>query len=153
MLTKTKLLQAAVALLLLLNVAIVVHFRLHRPPHHKRDALKNQVTNVLRLDESQVKAYEQLIDQHRQNIRQKEADMLAQKRQLYTLLTGDNLAQKDTLLQRIGQIQQEIERVHFDHFEAVKKLCRPDQMAYFQSIPAEIVRHLGPPPMPENQQQ
>jgi periplasmic protein CpxP/Spy len=136
--TKTRFLQIAVVVLLLLNVASVVYFRM--PPSRKAhgDALKNKVVKILSLDAAQVQAYEQLIVQHRAAVRAKEAEMLDSKKQLYQLLAGNSTQNADSLAQVIGHLQTEIEQIHFNHFSAVKNLCRPEQLGGFEAVTREM---------------
>jgi hypothetical protein len=106
---------------------------------------------MLQLDAAQVARYEQLIEQHRTAIRAKESALRAARQQLYALLEGSDTAQKDTLALRIGALQTEIEYIHFDHFLALKSICRPEQQPGFRQVSAEMLRFFNPrslPPVP-----
>jgi len=142
-------LRLAVIALLLLNLGWVAFFLLrHTPPRHG-DTLKKTVIERLHFDAGQAAAYEQLIEEHRRGVRAKEQEMRAARQRLYSVLQGSDLSEKDTLIQRIGLIQTEIEQIHFNHFQEVKKLCRPGQIADFQMLAADLARLLAPLPPPE----
>ncbi len=148
MLTKTKFLQIAVAALLLLNLGTLVYSRFgHRPPR-PGESLKKRAIEQLHFDAAQTAAYEKLIDGHRSAVRAKEGEMLAAKKQLYAGLKGEVFPEKDSLAHRLGQIQTEIEDIHFTHFQEVKNLCRPEQMAGFQNFVDELSGFLSPLPPP-----
>lgn len=148
MLTKTKFLQIAVAALLLLNLGTLAWFRFgHRPPR-PGESLKNRAIERLHFDTGQTAAYEKLIEQHRSAVRAKEAEILAAKKRLYAGLKGGDFPEKDTLVLQIGQLQTEIEHIHFTHFQEMKNLCRPDQIADFQNFVDELSGFLSPPPPP-----
>jgi hypothetical protein len=145
MLTKTRFWQLAALLLLLLNLFQV----LRRPPRPDANALKNRVVSILQLDAAQIAQYETLIGQHRSTIQAKEGEILAAKKQLYGLLAGSEFSTKDSLINHIGDLQSDIEQIHFDHFSALKSICRPDQMAGFQKIGDEMLHFLSPKRMPK----
>jgi periplasmic protein CpxP/Spy len=147
MATKTRFWQITAAALLLINLGLLWHNSRQRPPH-RPDALRNRVIDLLHLDAAQVQHYDTLIQQHRTQIRNHEQALLGAKKQLYSLLVSNDTSARDSLTVRIGQIQMDIEKTHFDHFSAVKQLCRPDQLADFQKITDEMLHFFAGPPNP-----
>lgn len=147
---RTKLLTIAVVGLLLLNFGILAvmffgkssHPPLH-PPHGgpKGEGPKQIIIERLHFDEMQQKDYELLIVVHR-----KETDELheASKElhdELFSLLKGDTINQResDSLILEIANNQKAIENLNYNHFNAIKKLCKEEQVVYFN----EVVNDLG----------
>lgn len=146
--SKIRFLTIAVTALALLNVASLFFF-LQRGPHPDPRRPRTTVIRRLHFDEAQVAAYDQLIRQHREAIQPKEDSMRTLRGQLYALLNAPAPARADSLRQRIGQLQMEIEATHFQHFTGIRGLCRPEQLTDFQSLSTELVTFFGPPRRPK----
>ena len=148
--SKSKFLTLAVAALFLLNTATLafLFFKKPPPPPLQREGPKEVVIERLHFDARQVAGYEKLIAQHRQAIESVQQEMGNARKALFEQLQGDDFSQKDSLLSVIGQLQQQIEDAHFQHFAEVKKLCKPDQAPAFDALTSELARFLAPPPLP-----
>jgi hypothetical protein len=92
----------------------------------------------LGFDENQVVAYEDLIAMHRSQINEKELEISKARQSIYLLLNKTDLTIKDSLLNRICEMQMEVEKIHFNHFEDIKNLCHPDQLASFQALTKDL---------------
>ena len=114
-----------------------------------QDGPKRIIVERLHLDAQQVAEYEKLIGQHQQEIADKQQEMGAAQKALFEELQSDDFPKKDSLLMVIGQLQQEMEEVHFQHFAGVKKLCKPDQLEAFNALTSELARFFSPEPKPE----
>jgi hypothetical protein len=58
---------------------------------------------------------------------------------LYLQLSKDAISfSQDSIIQQIGVTQMQIEQVNYSHFKEVKKLCSSNQLAYFDSLAAEL---------------
>lgn len=152
---KTTLLTIAVIGLLLLNGAFVsMHFFRKPPlpptpaimPPPMKDHARNFIIEKLHFDSVQVKQYDTLIQQHRKNIREAEQTFRELKNKLYETLNGDGSGSADSIMSRIAATQQKIEAIHYNHFAEIKKLCRPEQLKYFDELTSELVRLFTPPP-------
>ncbi|GEQ85563.1 hypothetical protein ULMS_10710 [Patiriisocius marinistellae] len=100
---------------------------------------KMVVIERLKFDENQIKQYVKLIDTHNIVIKEKDAEIARTKQQLYKLLSGNLMINKaDSLTSVIGEIQKEIEMLHFDHFKDIKKLCNEKQQIKFEQLSIEI---------------
>lgn len=151
---KTTLISVVAVGLLVSNLALVAHVLRsnNRPPHpphpsHQPGGPKNLIIERLHFDEQQVAAYQQLIDQHRAAIRAGDKRILQLKTELYTSLSApaDNVP-TDSLAVAIANEQRHMEQVHYHHFADIKKLCRPDQLKYFNELAPELAQLFGPPP-------
>jgi hypothetical protein len=106
-----------------------------RPPHSKHEGPRNKIIAILHLDNQQIEKYDVLIRQHQTDIQNAEKDLIAAKNKLYS-----NLDQPiDTvLLNTVSEKQAAIEKIHYKHFQDIKKLCKPDQQVYFKQLNKKI---------------
>ena len=149
MLTKTNFWRTAALALLLLNVGLMVFF-VARPHPGRGEGPQKIIVDRLHFDAQQTAAYEQLIQQHRADIRSKRQAMQEAKQQLYGILQGSNFSKKDSLARRVGQLQVEIETIHFGHFQDIKNLCKSDQIADFNALTDELAQFFAPPGRKDN---
>ena len=144
-----------VSIALLCCNLILVFFLLQGPkinrnegPMRRQPNPKMVIIEKLHFDDNQVKAYEQLIDVHQNEIQQHDRAINDLKRQLYLQLKSANQETKsEELIAKMCEIQSEIERAHFQHFFEIRALCRPDQIDDFDSLSEELARILGKPPL------
>ena len=145
--SKRTLLIVLVVGLLISNLALATFIFLHKPP--KEGGPRNIVIEKLGLDAQQIKEYDVLIQQHRDAIRKKDGEIRQLKDQLYQQLFRDQNAPQvapqkapsmvaDSLIGALGKVQMDIEKVHYQHFESLRKLCRPDQQQAFTGLVHEI---------------
>ena len=155
--SKTRLLSLAVIGLLVINLGILAFLLLGRAgtPRHpgqmsERDEPKRIIIHKLQLDDAQVTEYEKLIAQHRASIRRIEDEIRDTKNELYLTLASKPSADKDSLQSRLGMLQQQIEAAHYDHFVAIRTLCKPQQLPQFNELTSELAalfgRNANPPP-------
>jgi protein CpxP len=151
---KTTLLTVAVAVLLLMNIAVISFVFITRPPNPDgpegpegpggRRQPKEVIIERLRFDRGQVERYEALIEQHRGSIRTLTEEMQEVKRELYATLSSPQGEKTDSLTKILGSLVQKVEQVHFDHVLAIKGLCRPDQAEDFDRFSHELARLFSP---------
>ena len=102
------------------------------------------IIQKLSFDKEQVTKYDELISAHREAVRKLETQMMDVKNQLYGTLTAEN-ANKDSLVHRLGNLQEQMETVHYNHFLDIKKICRPDQQQKFNELTTELAQYFRPP--------
>lgn len=159
--TKEKLLTIAVLGLLAINITLVTVFVFRKPPHplpppppintmhpNAPRELKDIVIEKLELTEKQIEQYEDLIKIHRNTIQQKDSTLFVAKTALYATISSNNIAAKDSLLNKINVLQKEIEDVHYKHFAAVKALCTPNQLAQFVNLTQDFAQAFKPKQRP-----
>jgi protein CpxP len=147
--SKLKLLQIAVIGLLLINIAALGWLFFGRPGHPPRDRSGREgpadiIIERLHFDQQQVHAYDKLISQHRSTIRRLDGEILETKNALYNTLANDSSQAKDSLQEKLGALQKEIETVHYDHFLEIKKLCKPSQAGYFNELTNDLAGYFSP---------
>lgn len=143
--SKLKLLSVAVIALLLINVAIVGFLLFRKPPHlpegrppTAQAGPRQIIIDRLNLNAEQVGAYDKLINAHQVLINQLEDSVRVLKNDLYQTLNDESFAGKDSLIIRLGEIQEQIELTNYNHFGALKKLCRPDQLDKFNKLTNDL---------------
>jgi periplasmic protein CpxP/Spy len=163
--SKLKLLGIAVAGLILINLALLAFVFFAKPP--RPEAMQTEgrppfpmrepkeiIIERLHLDKEQVAQYEILIQQHRKTINETDRQIGEVKNNLYITLSDGNTSVKDSLQNVLAGLQREIENTHYNHFEAIKKLCKPEQLPAFTELTKELARFFaprrnGPPPSQE----
>jgi periplasmic protein CpxP/Spy len=51
----------------------------------------------------------------------------------------------DTILQRIGSVQAQIESITYDHFKDVRKICTPEQQVQLDTLLGKTVQRILTP--------
>lgn len=158
--TKIKLLSIAVVGLLLINIGILAFLFLRKPvpppdrPMRGGEGPKNSIIERLHFDKEQIAQYEKLIEQHQQNIRELSGQVRKTKNQLYSTLATDADTNKDSLENKLGELQRQIESVHYSHFTDIKKLCKPGQLESFNALTQDLAKFFAPgknsPPPPRD---
>lgn len=101
---------------------------------------KKEIIKMLHFDKQQADAYALLIKKHQSEIRPLETEMRELKSAFYDQLNDENDTKKDSISTLIGQKQQKIEAVNYEHFQEIKKLCKPDQLGYYKEFTTKISR-------------
>nr|WP_262918041.1 periplasmic heavy metal sensor [Pontibacter sp. E15-1] len=114
-----------------------------RPPF-AQEGPKQRIIEQLHFDKAQVLQYEKLIDQHKKAIKGLNNRVRETKSELYQTLTEENTSTKDSLIKELGRLQQEIETVHYNHFADLRKLCKPDQLGYFETLTISLADFFDP---------
>lgn len=159
-------LKWCVGILVVLNIALLVNSwrkpgMMHPPPHPPRHAEgggpAKMIIEELKFSAEQVKQFEELKRSHQSSIRELNDKGREIRHAYFELLKSDEVDQKhvDELSSAIASNQKEIEKVTFDHFKDVRKLCNTDQKKHFDEIIGDILRHMAgggrgpmPPPHP-----
>lgn len=151
--TRQRLLTIAVALLLLLNLATV--YLLLRGAGHRHGGPgehrpREIVIDRLALSAEQVKAYDELIADHRASIARQEDAMRSARADLFAGIGAQDVPAREALIARISGLQAGIERTHAEHFARLHALCTQAQQARFDDLMRELADHFGrrPPPGP-----
>lgn len=161
--SKSKLLTFAVIALFLINIITLSFFifkapkergqRNETPPKHSP---KSIVVDKLHFDKEQVVKYDELIKQHSESISEIDNKIIALKNSLYKNLSNpENKEVTDSLFLQIASNQTTIERLHYNHFLDIKKLCKPEQIEDFNDLTIELAEIFGaklPPPNGKNRE-
>lgn len=160
--SKTKLLTVAVIGLLLMNLGMLGFLFFHKPfpPPHSRpgsgeEGPKKIIAQRLRFDQAQTAQYEQLVEQHLSAIHDLESRIRDAKNDLYASLQSAQDTPTELLINRIADLQKQVETVNYNHFIGIKNLCKPAQLPLFNSLTTDLSRFFAPhgdrlPPPPGN---
>ncbi len=149
--SKLRLLSYAIIGLLLINVALVGFLLLRKPPHPPEGPSpmanagpKEVISERLNFNAEQVTAYDKLISAHRVTINTLDDSIRVLKNNLYQTLNDGTNTDKDDIVNRLGEIQKQIELTNYNHFKAIKKLCRPEQLDNFNKLTLELAHFFAP---------
>ncbi len=147
---KSKLLTGIIILLLLVNSAALIY--LWRSNNvSKREAMLSPAEFLIRktgMDDAQKNKYYELVKQHRKATRRLKDD-LTLARETYFSFLGKNVSDssKQSALQEMNSINNELSLITFDHFTNVRSLCNKEQQVKFDDAIEEVLKMMaGPPP-------
>lgn len=154
--SKSKLLSYTVIGLFLINI-ITLSFLLFKstndkPFSKKRIEPKEIIVEKLHFDKEQVLKYEVLIKNHMDSVELLNKQIVDKKNILYTELSKpNNKFLTDSLTNNIAIIQTSIEKLHYNHFLEIKKLCKPEQLNDFTNLTVELAKIFSPKPPPKRE--
>ncbi len=151
----SRFLKIGLALLLLLNIGTLSYLWLDRhhgpPPGGQRGQdVFTFLCNELKLDDQQVRQYEQLRDEHHhaiENIQEHGHQLRERFFGLLQINPVDSAAIK-SMTDSIAATQEQIEMVTFYHFRKVRAILRPDQQKRFDEVIQQATRMMAGPPPP-----
>lgn len=154
---KTTLLTGALVVLVILNLLLIGSIFFGPHPHDGVQGMRQDgpgrgrpreiIIKALKFSPEQIKQYDLLIKGHRSEVNALDSDIRENKQKLYALLQGSYTPQdRERLINSINQLQKQIEETHFSHFEAIKKICTPEQQAAFENMAPEFPKMFGPRP-------
>jgi periplasmic protein CpxP/Spy len=140
---KTKIFTLTLIGLMLSNL-LLIGFLFFRPKPHppKGEGPKGLIIEKLQFSEEQIVQYSQLIGEHRKIVSQKEQALKEAKLRYYQTLNSGN---SELALENLLQVQEEMEIIHFNHFNDIKSICNQNQLQNFEDLVNELPRMFGPP--------
>jgi periplasmic protein CpxP/Spy len=146
--SKTKLLAIGVIGLLLINISLLAWLFLHKPSVENSEKnsrpnrhmgggggdLKYRIIEALQFDAQQQEEYMQLVQQHRATINQIDDSIVVLKNQLYQSLSNSTTQAPNNYITQLGQLQQQIEQTHYQHFADIKALCTKQQLPLYENL-------------------
>lgn len=159
--SKSKLLTFAVIVLFLINIITLSFFIFKKEKSDnmrgKRPMPREIIIKKLHFDEEQTEQYVALINTHRDSISKIDDQIKMYKNGLYNELSKtDNQNVIDNLFVQIAAAQTSIEKLHYNHFLDIKKLCKPEQLEDYNALTNELAKIFGPkqlPPPMENRRE
>ena len=130
-----------IAILIVLNGFLIFH--LVNRKHHGYQGMKDRspkerIIKKLHFDKNQVAQYEALIEEHHNKIKELDQKMAKIKHEMLHQISTIDPATQDSLFNEIGRLQAEVEKTHFQHFLAIKSLCREDQLDDFEELSKKL---------------
>ena len=107
--------------------------------HVRKGGPKAIIIEKLHFDKEQIKNYETYIQQHRKAIDNNEAILNKLRSSLFEQLKYKQDTTKiDSLMSKIAKQQNLAEKINYNHFLEIKRLCKPSQQKYFNELTTEI---------------
>jgi periplasmic protein CpxP/Spy len=141
---KSNWLKYLVVIALIVNAATLIFFWYNRLPdgeNRPKSRPERVLIEELKMDEKQEAIYQTLRDQHHQ-AHDSLLLIIADKRQA---LYNQKQIANDTFLHQIGLLQEQIERVTYDHFQDVRQICTPQQQAQLDTLLGKTVQGILTP--------
>lgn len=149
--SKTKILTLLVVILFLLNLTVLGFLFFNRPNEMRgnRPMPKNIIIKKLHFDKKQQAEYEKIIEKHSMKVEAIDNHIKQLKNDLYAELSKPiNEQNGDIIIELISNDQKEIEKLHYNHFLEIKKICHPNQLKDFDDLTKELSRIFSPKPKP-----
>ena len=129
---------------MLMNGLLVFEILTHKPPRHPRHIdYKQQVIEQLHFDEQQIEAYEKLVQEH-QILMVRLEELKGEKMAVYfNQLNQNDSTHAAELMAEITRLEQQRIQVTYDHFAAIKALCRADQLQGFEEVVQKAMQMLA----------
>lgn len=107
--------------------------------HVRKGGPKAIIIEKLHFDKEQIKNYEITIQKHRKAINNNEAILNKLRGSLFEQLKYQQDSTKiDSLISKIAMQQNLAEKINYNHFLEIKRLCKPSQQKYFNELTTEI---------------
>jgi hypothetical protein len=102
---------------------------------------RNEIIDRLHFDAKQVTQYDSLIVKHRKLIAQKEKEIQGLRTALFVgVAEGISDGRKDTLVNQIGVLHADIQRIHYAHFLDIQRICKPEQQKDFALLTKDLAK-------------
>ena len=95
-----------------------------------------------------MKKYDVLIQAHRTAIEQIEEQIARNKDTLLALPDRYDTLNRNRFIERIGLLQMNIERIHWEHIQDIGALCDASQQPYWSALQPQLARIFSHPPPP-----
>ena len=107
--------------------------------HVRKGGPKAIIIEKLHFDKEQIKNYETYIQKHRKAINNNEAILNKLRGSLFEQLKYQQDSTKiDSIMSKIAKQQNLAEKINYNHFLEIKRLCKPSQQEYFDELTIEI---------------
>jgi hypothetical protein len=142
---RTRLISFIAIGLLITNLLMVGFIFLNKPQHPMHDGPKKIIAERLYFDAQQISDYDKLIVTHQRNINAKDSLIRQTKNELYGCISSNNVTLKDSFENKLGQLQIEIEEINYNHFLDIKKLCKENQLTYYNDLVKDLAQLFARP--------
>ena len=138
---RIKVLQSFIVLLLVINVVLLALFFFRggrpKPPLNDADA-KAKILQHFKFDADQMAAFEQSKTTHRAAYRELDKELTQLGKAYY--LSSDDVQTKQTMLDSILVVTQQIYQANDQHMREIRAICKPDQLPKMDRFIANLMR-------------
>ena len=122
---------------LLISNGILLFMHINRPGMN--GGPRNLIIEKLHFDKEQVQKYDVIIENHRYLVRENEDLMNQSRTELYQeLVKPQDSAKINALIFKISSLQDKSEKIHYNHFLDIKKICNTSQQNDFVDLTKEL---------------
>lgn len=146
--TKLNLILGLLVLLIVCNGFLFYRLSQHPKPPHRNDGPREFIAATLQFNDSQMKAYDVLIQDHRFNIQQTDDSIRQLKETLFSQFTQTDPIRRDSFLTAINSLQMKIEMIHWEHLKQIEALCLPEQQKNWLELEKHMAALFVKPPHP-----
>jgi periplasmic protein CpxP/Spy len=149
---KNRFLKIIIVGLLLVNIGMLTFLFLgnkkggrdHHHRGHMEEGPAKFIIEELRFDEKQQDQFNELKKEHQSQMRQLQDSMKIQRELLPDIIIKGDNAMADSISNKIGRYQQQIEYLTYQHFVKVNGICNEEQKKKFKNIIQDILEMMGP---------
>ena len=142
MTTNRKLTIGIIGLLVVNLLVLAFFFTRHRGERNKgndkRQNPRQMVIERLDFDIEQAANFNTLVEIHKKKIKNNDSVIWDVKTRIFNALGNDKQTNVYSLAAQIGELQENIEVAHYNHFMKVKALCKEDQLPKFTELSKEL---------------
>lgn len=146
--TKLNLILSLLILLVVCNVLLFYKLFQHHTPPRRNDGPREFIASTLQFNDSQRKAYDEFIQDHRFNIQQTDDSIRQLKESLFSQFTQTDRIRRDSFLTAINTLQMKIEMIHWEHLKQIEALCLPEQKKNWLELEKHMATLFVKPPQP-----
>ena len=146
--TKLNLILSLLILLVVCNVLLFYKLFQHHTPPRRNDGPREFIASTLQFNDSQRKAYDEFIQDHRFNIQQTDDSIRQLKESLFSQFTQTDRIRRDSFLTAINTLQMKIEMIHWEHLKQIEALCLPEQKKNWLELEKHMATLFVKPPHP-----
>ncbi|MBU6341690.1 MAG: periplasmic heavy metal sensor [Bacteroidetes bacterium] len=141
--------KVIIFVLLAANLGLITFLWLMRPPG-PQGGPGRYLEETLKLDADQKEAYRKIREAHQQKNAEFMRAQSDRHQRLFQLLAAPALdsVRMMAVADSIAMAQKSMELYTFEHFRALRAICRPEQQSKFDQIIVEATKRMGPPPPP-----
>ena len=127
---------AVVIVALLISNGILVFFMIQKGHREKSfHSPKEIIINRLGFDDAQVESYLELVSIHRETTGNLMKNIQEERSSLYELTPAQTDKERlDSTVVSIGLLQQQLERLNFNHLQDIHSLCNETQLKDFEVL-------------------
>lgn len=138
---KFKILIIAIIALILINLITLFFCFSKEQKERQRKPPREIIIRKLHFDAQQVAAYDALINEHKATISLYDNKIKKEKNELYSQLSKpENTKVTDSIMKMLVSNINEIEKTHYNHFLAIKKLCKPEQLEDYNILTKDLAK-------------
>jgi periplasmic protein CpxP/Spy len=128
-----------ISVLLISNLTLA-YYLTQKTKMNEENNPRNIIIQTLKFDDYQSAQLDQLIIIHKKEIRERNDQINTLKNSLYEMLPNDSQSEikVDSITSKIGNIQKNIENIHFNHFLDIKRICHPTQHDAFIKLSSKL---------------